>query len=238
MLRAYVTPVADVVVAVPPAVAVTAAVAARLSSTAGPIVGPTTTPIASALPWSLVATRFEPAAQSMPSASLYIARSTTIGTGALPTLSTSAPNRRPAASGNSAPTGIVTRVLPPIANVRTAVVPSSKTSVTPTEPAVADVFATRMNVWTFAGPPAAPSARPHFVPVCMTPALLWPSRHSPLAGYHTARSTSTGTPVVEVTMVETAALASAGSSVCTPMVRRLFAATVCMRVITRPSERR
>lgn len=50
-----------------------------------------------------------------------------------------------------------------------------------------------------------------------------------------ARSTRIGTPAVEVTIVDIAAVASAGSSVCTPTVNRLEGATVRVRVITRPS---
>ncbi len=168
-----------------------------------------------------------------------MARSTTIGCGAGPRLSTIAPKRRPIACGNSAATWTLKRRLAPIAKVFSTDVPSSKINVVRTDAGASPVLAIRMNVCAFRAPPCSPSARPHLVPVATAPALPCPSYHSgPLAGHHMARSTRTGTPLVLVTIVDTAALASAGSSVCTPMVSRLLAAATCVLVTTRPSASR
>src|SRR5215207_5928644 len=89
-----------------------------------------------------------PAAQTTPSASEYIARSTTIGTGVAPRLSMTAPKPLPAASGNSAPTGTLNRLLAGTVKVlATAAELSSNSSVTRTLAGSMVLLAIRKYVW-------------------------------------------------------------------------------------------
>ena len=110
--------------------------------------------------WRRVASALVPAAHVTPFALEYIARSTTMRAGVGPMLSTSVPNRRPAASGNSAATALLNRLLGGTVNVRVAVVPSSKNSVVLAVAAHADVFATRTYVAISLSPPSSPPATP------------------------------------------------------------------------------
>ena len=84
-----------------------------------------------------------PAAHTTPPASEYIARSTTIGTGVASMLSISAPKPRPAAAGNSLPTGTLKRELAGTVNVLATAAAPSSISVTRTVAGWVVVFAIR-----------------------------------------------------------------------------------------------
>ena len=85
------------------------------------------------------------------------------------------------------------------------------------------------------GPPDSPSATAQRVPVTISPGLLCAScQLKPGAGHHIARSTTIGTPLVDVTTVDMLADASSGASSATFSVSRLPAPTVCVRVIVWP----
>src|SRR6187399_1863821 len=150
-----------------------------------------------------------PAAHFTPPASEYVARSTTSASGVGPALSTVTAKRFPAASGNIVPIGIVSRAAAAMGRLRASVEPSSNASVTCTEPATADVFATSTYVCASAAPPCAPSAIAHRAAVTELAAARCESDQTlvPIAaassgpGHHIARSTTMPTPLVDTIVV-------------------------------------
>ena len=102
----------------------------------------------------------------------YIAHSTMRSVAGSPRLETTTPNFLPSAAGNS--WAMLTGARPPAgtSTTRSAVVPSSKSSVIRAVAALVERFERVRNVSVFPGPPTSPSAMPHSVAVALVPALV------------------------------------------------------------------